>query len=74
MIYMFLSNNPLSGDINSSNLPCLDYKACLISLIKQKPHIKTVPLNLFHCSLYEFEDTLSTQVHAVVQFIIPDNV
>ena len=22
MIYMFLSNNPLSGDINSSNLPC----------------------------------------------------
>ena len=23
MIYMFLSNNPSSGDINSSNLPCL---------------------------------------------------
>ena len=23
MIYMFLSKNPLSGDINSSNLPCL---------------------------------------------------
>ena len=23
MIYMFLSNNPLSGDINSSNLLCL---------------------------------------------------
>ena len=22
MIYMFLSNNPLSGDINSSNLSC----------------------------------------------------
>ena len=22
MIYMFLSNKPLSGDINSSNLPC----------------------------------------------------
>ena len=22
MIYMFLSNNPSSGDINSSNLPC----------------------------------------------------
>ena len=21
--YMFLSNNPSSGDINSSNLPCL---------------------------------------------------
>ena len=24
MIYMFLSNNPSSGDINSSNLPCSD--------------------------------------------------
>ena len=22
MIYMFFSNNPSSGDINSSNLPC----------------------------------------------------
>ena len=22
VIYMFLSNNPWSGDINSSNLPC----------------------------------------------------
>ena len=25
MIYMFLSNNPSSGDINSSNLPCSLY-------------------------------------------------
>ena len=25
MIYMFLSNNPSSGDINSSNLPCISY-------------------------------------------------
>ena len=25
MIYMFLSNNPSSGDINLSNLPCLAY-------------------------------------------------
>ena len=25
MIYMFLSNNPSSGDINSSNLSCLSY-------------------------------------------------
>ena len=24
MIYMFLSNNPSSGDINSSNLSCSD--------------------------------------------------
>ena len=27
MIYMFLSNNPSSGDINSSNLSC--YQSCL---------------------------------------------
>ena len=25
MIYMFLSNNPSSGDINSSNLSCLHF-------------------------------------------------
>ena len=25
MIYMFLSNNPSSGDINSSNLSCFFY-------------------------------------------------
>ena len=25
MIYMFLSNNPSSGDINSSNLSCFSY-------------------------------------------------
>ena len=25
MIYMFLSNNPSSGDIDSSNLPCFIY-------------------------------------------------
>ena len=24
MIYMFFLNNPLSGDINSSNLPCFN--------------------------------------------------
>ena len=27
MIYMFLSNNPSSGDINSSNLSCRELKA-----------------------------------------------
>ena len=26
MIYMFLSNNPSSGDINSSNLSCFAYQ------------------------------------------------
>ena len=31
MIYMFLSNNPSSGDINSSNLSCLE----LFSFVKQ---------------------------------------
>ena len=25
MIYMFLSNNPMSGDIKSSNLTCSNY-------------------------------------------------
>ena len=28
-------------------------------------------VNLFHCSLYGFEHTLSTQEHAGVQIIIP---
>ena len=28
VIYMFLSNNPSSGDINSSNLPCLLLMHC----------------------------------------------
>ena len=26
MIYMFLSNNPSSGDINSSNLSCFNFE------------------------------------------------
>ena len=30
MIYMFLSNNPSSGDINSSNLPCFFMICCLL--------------------------------------------
>ena len=36
MIYMFLSNNPSSGDINSSNLSCLIYHTSPIieSLLK----------------------------------------
>ena len=36
MIYMFLSNNPSSGDINSLNLPCLScfkFHAVLFNLI-----------------------------------------
>ena len=28
MIYMFLSNNPSSGDLNSSNLPCFHCFSC----------------------------------------------
>ena len=32
MIYMFLSNNPSSGDINSSNLPC--YSCVRLSITK----------------------------------------
>ena len=34
----------------------------------------TVPLTLFHCSLYEIEHTLSTHEHADVQVIIPGDV
>ena len=30
MIYMFLSNNPSSGDINSSNLSCCSMHFCLM--------------------------------------------
>ena len=30
VIYMFLSNNPSSGDINLSNLPCLLIKTCYV--------------------------------------------
>ena len=30
MIYMFLSNNPSSGDINSSNLSCLYFVSILL--------------------------------------------
>ena len=33
MIYMFLSNNPSSGDIDSSNLPCLAF--VFVPLIKR---------------------------------------
>ena len=34
MIYMFLSNNPSSGDINSSNLPCFDHD--LMELFRER--------------------------------------
>ena len=34
----------------------------------------TVPLTLFHCSLYAFEHTLSTQEHTGVQIFIPGDV
>ena len=36
MIYMFLSNNPSSGDINSSNLPCFikNMIFCMLEVIQ----------------------------------------
>ena len=37
MIYMFLSNNPSSGDINSSNLSCLPLKS-LVLLVQGACH------------------------------------
>ena len=33
MIYMFLSNNPSSGDINSSNLSCLIWETLSFNLM-----------------------------------------
>ena len=33
MIYMFLSNNPSSGDINSSNLSCYFLKAAKFEIV-----------------------------------------
>ena len=45
MIYMFLSNNPSSGDINSSNLPCLKNN-CHIYF----PRDRLVPVRLW-CTL-----------------------
>ena len=32
MIYMFLSNNPSSGDINSSNLSCLREESQIVCM------------------------------------------
>ena len=41
MIYMFLSNNPSSGDINSSNLSCL-----FIFLFRHFTDVETFVLEL----------------------------
>ena len=41
------------------------------SLIVNRPINIMSLVNLFHCSLYGFEHTLSTQEHAGVQIIIP---
>ena len=38
MIYMFLSNNPSSGDINSSNLSCLSIEANRVDPDQTAPH------------------------------------
>ena len=38
MIYMFLSNNPSSGDINSSNLPCFVVEYVVSFLVLQVSH------------------------------------
>ena len=36
MIYMFLLNNPSSGDINLSNLPCLNYESQIWRVVASK--------------------------------------
>ena len=44
MIYMFLSNNPSSGDINSLNLSCL--RVLLYSTAKSELHVYHETTNL----------------------------
>ena len=43
MIYMFLSNNPSSGDINSSNLPCFYW----MSPFSLESHLTGEPCDYF---------------------------
>ena len=38
MIYMFLSNNPSSGEINSSNLPCFEFEL----VVQEKMSLKDI--------------------------------
>ena len=48
MIYMFLSNNPSSGDINSSNLSCFFLVIALCKFGQRKRDIsKTVTARSF---------------------------
>ena len=42
MIYMFLSNNPSSGDINSSNLPT-------VPLVQEKTSLQRVIIKWYTC-------------------------
>ena len=44
MIYMFLSNNPSSGDINSSNLSCFHYFVAWEAWSTLMDHISVVIL------------------------------
>ena len=52
VIYMFLSNNPSSGDINSSNLPCSFYMEIKIVGLHKKIWFDQVSLNLILLSKY----------------------
>ena len=55
MIYMFLSNNPSSGDINSSNLPCFVY------FYLKMPNSLHINFRLF--CLYKFLNKLFNYAH-----------
>ena len=49
MIYMFLLNNPSSGDINSSNLPCFKMQAwstCMLLLLHSAIMLSVVKILL----------------------------
>ena len=47
MIYMFLSNNPSSGDINSSNLSCFIWPYVQCSLSGSLEIVNILLLSLF---------------------------
>ena len=49
MIYMFLSNNPSSGDINPSNLSCFDQVLCVLRF---KANTSGVRIISYHSSLF----------------------
>ena len=59
MIYMFLSNNPSSGDINLSNLSCCILGAQLLSgrVLNWRPRGHRLEPHRRHCVVVLEQDT-----------------